>query len=63
MYTCSECHETTITNMKGELIIITFDVLTGRITTVHWPADEEELEALKEKLQDGECPVCDGWTK
>jgi len=60
MHTCGEGHETMIVESGGEEIILVHDQNTGEcLYTIK--GEDFEIQDMKERLNNGECPVCDDW--
>jgi hypothetical protein len=56
MYQCAEGHETVC---SGAVFFVS--EIPGGSVGKYYPADDEDLAEIVERLELGECPVCDGW--
>ena len=61
IYTCGEGHEINIYLVNGVETVIINDFTTGKLIKKIVPESEGRLQEMREKLLDGECPICDKW--
>lgn len=61
MYSCSDGHETLPVGEGLDKTFVVIDIMTRKQLARYIPADDYEQEDMRERLESGECPICQEW--